>query len=50
MASGSEDADQDALNIFVSKTEKSGNLRNDLRKSILEAVSTVRTEFAKLNL
>ena len=28
--------------------EKRGNLRNDLRKDILEAVSNLRTEFAKL--
>jgi len=47
MASGSEDAVEDALNILVIVTEKSGNLRNDLWKGILEAVSNLRTEFAK---
>jgi len=31
MASGSEDAVEDALNVLVSVTEKSRNLRNDLR-------------------
>ena len=29
-------------------TEKSGNLRNDLRKDKLKAVSNLRKEFAKL--
>jgi len=48
MASGSEDAVEDALNVLVSVTKKSGNLRNDLRKGILEAVSNFRTEFARL--
>jgi len=48
MASGSEDAVEDALNVLVSVMEQSGNLRNDLRKGILEAVSNLRTKFAKL--
>ncbi len=29
-------------------TEKSANLRNDLRKDVLRAVSNIRKEFAKL--
>jgi len=49
MASFIEDAVEDALNILVNVTDKMGNLRNDLRKDILEAVSNLRTEFAKLN-
>jgi len=48
MASGSEDEVEDALNVLVSVAEKSGNLRNNLRKGILEAVSNLRTKFAKL--
>lgn len=35
-----------ALENLVSVTEKSGNLRNDLRKVILESVSTLRKVFA----
>jgi hypothetical protein len=35
MASASEDAVKDALNILVNVTEKSGNLRNNLRKDKL---------------
>ena len=48
MASVSEDAVEDALNVSVSVTEKSGNLKNDLRKDILNAVTNLRKEFAKL--
>jgi hypothetical protein len=48
MASGGEDAVEDVLNILVSVTEKSGNLRSDLRKDALKAVSILREEFAKL--
>ena len=55
MASVSEDAVEDALNVLVSVTEKSGNLKNKLRKDILKATSTLfcqgyhlRKEFAKL--
>jgi seryl-tRNA synthetase len=48
MASAGEDAVEDALNVLVSVTEKSGKLRNDLRKDILKAVSNLRKEFAKL--
>jgi peptidoglycan hydrolase CwlO-like protein len=48
MASSGEDAVNDALNVLINVTEKSGNLRNDLRKDILEAVSKIRKEVAKL--
>jgi ElaB/YqjD/DUF883 family membrane-anchored ribosome-binding protein len=46
-----DDVDQcveNALNILLSVTEKSGNLRNDLRKDILKAVSELRITFTKL--
>jgi len=45
MKSTGKDAFEDALNVLVSVTEKSGNLRNNLRKDILKAVSK---EFARL--
>jgi len=48
MASSGEDAVEDALNVLVSVTERSGNLINDLRKDILKAVSNLRKEFARL--
>ena len=48
MASSGEDVVEDALNILLNVTEKSGNLRNDLRKDILKAVSNLRKEFASL--
>ena len=41
MASDSEDAVKDALNVLVSVTEKSGNLRNNLWKDILKASVTL---------
>jgi len=47
MASAGEDAVKDALNVLVNVTEKSGNLRNDLKEDILKAVSNLRKEFAK---
>jgi hypothetical protein len=47
MASSGEDAVDDALNVLINITEKSGNLRNDLRKDILEAMSKIRKEVAK---
>jgi uncharacterized protein YlxW (UPF0749 family) len=49
MASASEDAVEDALNVLVSVTEKNGNLRPNLRKDILKAVSNLRKEFTKLS-
>jgi hypothetical protein len=48
MVSSGEDAVEDALKVLVSVMEKSGNLRNNLRKDILRAVSNLRTEFARL--
>ena len=48
MASSGEDVVEDTLNILLNVTEKSGNLRNDLRKDILKAVSNLRKEFASL--
>lgn len=48
MASVGEHAVEDALNVLVRVAEKSGNLKNDLRKDILKAVSNHRKEFAKL--
>jgi hypothetical protein len=48
MASSGDDAIEDAMNVLLSVTEKSGNLRNGLRKDILKAVSNLRTEFARL--
>jgi len=48
MASSGEDAVEDALNVLINVTKKSGNLRNDLRKDILKAVSNLRKELAKL--
>jgi len=48
MASSGDDVVEDALNVLVNVTVKSGNLRNDLRKDILKAVSKLRKEFASL--
>jgi hypothetical protein len=48
MASAGENAFEDALNVLVSVTERGGNLRNDLRKDILKAVSNLRKEIFKL--
>jgi len=48
MASSGQDAVEDALNVLINVTKKSGNLRNDLRKNILIAVSNLRKELAKL--
>jgi hypothetical protein len=42
MASSVEDGIEDSLHILVSVTEKSDNLRNDLRKDMLKAVSNFR--------
>ena len=37
---------ENALNILFSVTEKSGNLRNDLRKDILTSISDLRKSFS----
>ena len=41
---------EDAFNTLVSITGKSGNLRKDLKKNILESVSTLRKEFSQLKI
>jgi len=41
---------EDAFNTLVSITEKSGNLRKDLNKDILELVSTLKKEFSQLKI
>jgi len=46
MASAGELAVEDALDVLVSVTEKGGNLRNDLKKDFLKAVSSLRKDFA----
>jgi len=38
---------EDTFKILVSITEKSGNLRKDLKKDSLESVSTLRREFSQ---
>ena len=48
MASSGEDEVDVALNVIINVTKTSGNLRKDLRKDILEAVSKLRKEVAKL--
>jgi hypothetical protein len=48
MESTLEDDVKNTLNTLVSMTEKSGNLRNDLKNDILKAVSSLRNEFANL--
>jgi hypothetical protein len=39
---------ENAFNTLVSITEKSGNLRKDLKNNILESVSTLRKIFSKM--
>jgi hypothetical protein len=41
---------EDEFNTLVSITEKSGNLRKDLKKYILVLVNTLRKEFSKLKI
>lgn len=41
---------EDAFKTLVSITEKSGNLRKDLKKDILESVSTLTKEFSHLKI
>jgi hypothetical protein len=50
LASDADDAVEEALTLLVNVTEKSGYLRNDLRKDILRAVCNLRKEFAKLKI
>jgi hypothetical protein len=48
MADDDKDGVERALARLVGVTEQSGNLRNDLRKDILEAVSTLRNYFVQV--
>jgi len=48
MASTGDVTVEDALNILENVTEKSGKVRNDLKKDILAAVSFIRNEFESL--
>ena len=48
MPEAKEDVAESALNMLVSVTEKSGNLRNDLKKDILKAVSTLRKSIVSI--
>lgn len=41
---------EDAFNTLMSITERSGNLRKDLKIDILESVSTLRKEFSQLKI
>jgi len=45
MAAEEKQRVNDALETLLSITEKSGNLRKDLRNDIQESVSTLRKEF-----
>ena len=48
MAEDTEDGVEGAFKCLVSITERSGNLRKDLKKEILEAVSNLRHYFTQL--
>jgi len=48
MADDENQRDENAFNTLVSITEKSGNLRKDLKNDILETVSTLRKVFSKM--
>jgi len=48
MASNGEFTVEDALNILESLTELNGNLRNEVKKDILTAVSRIKHEFVYL--
>jgi len=39
---------ENALNLVVLKTERSGNMKKDLKQTIFETVSTLRKLFVKL--
>ena len=39
---------ENAFNTLVSITEKSGNLRKDLKKDILESITILRKVFSKM--
>jgi uncharacterized hydantoinase/oxoprolinase family protein len=46
MADDAKQRVEDAFHTPVSITEKSGNLKTDLKKDILESVSTLRKNFS----
>jgi hypothetical protein len=48
MAEDTEDGVEGAFKCLVSITERSGNLRKDLKKEILEAVSSLRHYFTQI--
>ena len=48
MADDTEDGVEGAFKCLVSITERSGNLRKDLKKEILEAVSSLRHHFVQV--
>jgi len=48
MADEEDQQVENAFDILVSITEKSGNLRKDLKQDILQSVSTLRKVFAKM--
>jgi len=48
MADENKDGVERVVASLVGVTEKSGNLRNDLRKDILEAVSSLRNYFVQV--
>jgi len=48
MADEEEQQVENAFDILVSITEKSGNLRKDLKQDILKSVCTLRKVFAKM--
>ena len=48
MADDVNEGVESALKCLVSVTERSGNLRNDLKKDILEVVSSLRTNFVQV--
>jgi len=48
MADEDKDRVESALALLVGVTKKSGNLRNDLRKDIVEAMSSLRNYFVQV--
>jgi len=48
MADDAEDGVEGAFKCLVSITERSGNLRNDLKKEIIKAVSSLRHSFVQV--
>ena len=48
MADEVDDGIENALNLVVLTTERSGNMKKDLKQTIFETVSTLRNVFVKL--